>query len=432
MKVKERDEEATSTPLLASQHLIPAIWEAAFCYYVAQYISPGWLRSTVSLPPRVQVIERRRTSRVRSADGNSNSSTTDSPSDVFNSPLQRPRQLHPLNPTIADANEDYDPDFENLPMLSTLRDKVAVEAEAVLNQAVQMSLKVTSRGVTKLCRLFGGCLSSDTAQQIRESQAALFDKLDWTGDAITQALTTRNQHSELPSGGALTIRLTQAQPYNGRDTGRGRRPTAPTKLEMDGGDSSRDSSSRRNDSSVIDSEEEGEEAEEEEEEEEEEATSPSGFSSLHCDDEVHSTPGEEEDTGFGSSATGGTTKSAQQRLESVFFCRFLVGLSKRIIEEFVENREQTFAPPFNSITTYLNTSDGTFRGSLVINWETGTQVLNLTKAISKWMHNAGVQNHKEAMQLLYDFSRLMATPRQELLNTRLSGKKPSQQFVKHF
>lgn len=128
---------------LASQHLIPAIWEAAFCYYVAQYLSPGWLKSTVSLLPRIQVVERRRTSRVRSADGNSNSSTTDSPSDVFNSPLQRPCQLYPVNAVVSDIGENYDPDFENLPMLSALRDKMAVEAEAVMNQAVQMSLKVS-------------------------------------------------------------------------------------------------------------------------------------------------------------------------------------------------------------------------------------------------------------------------------------------------
>ncbi|KAL5107233.1 hypothetical protein TcWFU_000295 [Taenia crassiceps] len=376
---------------LASQHLIPAIWEAAFCYYVAQYLSPGWLKSTVYLPLRLQALERHRTSRVRSADGNSNSSTTDSPSDVFNSPLQRPRQLYPLNAAVSDSGENYDPDFENLPMLSALRDRVALEAEAVMNHAVQMSLKVASRGVTKLCRLFGGNSGDETARQIRESQAALFDKLDWTGDAITQALATRSQHSELSSGGAPAIRLTQAQPYNGGDTSRGRRPTTTAKLGMDGGDSSRDSSSRRHDSSVIDSDEE----------EEEEATSPSGFSSLHGDDEIHSTPGEEEDTGFGSSATGGSTKGAQQRMESVFFCRFLIGISKRIIEEFIENR------------------------ALVINWETGTQVLNLTKALSKWMHNAGVQNYKEALQLLYDFARLMATPRQELLNVGVTVQLPT-------
>lgn len=59
-------------------------------------------------------------------------------------------------------------------------------------------------------------------------------------------------------------------------------------------------------------------------------------------------------------------------------------------------------------------------GALAINWGTGTQVLNLTKALSKWMHNAGVQNYKEALQLLYDFARLMATPRQELLNVSIA------------
>ncbi|CDS37562.1 multiple pdz domain protein [Echinococcus multilocularis] len=382
---------------LASQHLTPAIWEATFCYYVAQYLSPGWLRSPVSLPSRIQVAERHRSSsRVRSADGNSNSSTTDSPSDVFNSPLQRPRQLHPANATAPDVGENYDPEFENLPMLSALRDKVAVEAEAVMNRAVQMSLKVASKGVTKICRLFSSSPGDETTRQIRDTQAALFDKLDWTGDAITQALSTRSQHSELTSNGATAIRLTQAQPYNGRDTSRGRRSTSTAKLATDGGDSSMDSSPRRNDSSVIDSEED--------DDEEEEATSPSGFSSLNCDDEMPSTPGEEEDTGFGSSATGGSTKGAKQWMESVFFCRFLIGLSKRIIEEFVENR------------------------ALVINWETGTQVLNLVKALSKWMHNAGVQNYKEALQLLHDFARLMATPRQELLNMsweQLRTKRPT-------
>ena len=40
--------------------------------------------------------------------------------------------------------------------------------------------------------------------------------------------------------------------------------------------------------------------------------------------------------------------------------------------------------------------------------------MNLVKALSKWMHNAGVQNYKEALQLINEFARLMATPRQEL------------------
>ncbi|KAM3181360.1 hypothetical protein ACTXT7_014536 [Hymenolepis weldensis] len=51
---------------------------------------------------------------------------------------------------------------------------------------------------------------------------------------------------------------------------------------------------------------------------------------------------------------------------------------------------------------------------LLINWETGTQLLNLVKALRKWMHNAGVHNYNDALQLLNEFSRLMATPRQEL------------------
>lgn len=183
--------------------------------------------------------------------------------------------------------------------------------------------QVGSRDVTKLCRLFGSASSSETSRQIREAQTALFSKLDWTGDAITQTLTTRNQQTESPSGWA--IRLSQAQPYNDRELSRERASNKAVEMS-DGGDSSRDSSLRRNDSSVIDSEEG-------------EGTPSSVSSSLHIDDEIRSTPGEEEDTGFGGSTTGGSTKGARQRVESVFFCRFLLGLSKRIIDEFVSNRK---------------------------------------------------------------------------------------------
>lgn len=61
----------------------------------------------------------------------------------------------------------------------------------------------------------------------------------------------------------------------------------------------------------------------------------------------------------------------------------------------------------------------TFSGELLINWETGTQLLNLVKALRKWMHNAGVHNYNDALQLLNEFARLMATPRQELISVCL-------------
>ncbi|KAM7542894.1 hypothetical protein Aperf_G00000016635 [Anoplocephala perfoliata] len=85
-------------------------------------------------------------------------------------------------------------------------------------------------------------------------------------------------------------------------------------------------------------------------------------------------------------------KSAKRRVESVFFCRFLVGLSKLIIDEFINNHE------------------------LTVNCEIGTQLLNLVKALRKWMRNAGVQNYNDALKLLNNFASLMATPRQELIS----------------
>ncbi|VDO01064.1 unnamed protein product, partial [Rodentolepis nana] len=239
-----------------------------------------------------------------------------------------------------------------------------------------------ARKVTKLCRLFGSAsVGADTVRQIREAQASLFDRLDWTGNAISQALTAGTPPTESPivtnTNGA--IRLTQAQPYV--DRGESRASAMTPAKEHDILDSnSMDSSVGRNNSSVIDSDVEGER----------DVTSPSGLSSLNNDDEIRSAPGEEEDTGFGSSNSGVSTKCAQQRVESVFYCRFLVGLTKLIIEEFVNNRE------------------------LLINWETGTQLVNLVKALRKWMHNAGVQHYNDALQLLNDFALLMATPRQEL------------------
>ena len=46
----------------------------------------------------------------------------------------------------ASANQDaeaYNADFEHLPVLAATRDKVAAEAETVMNQAVQQSLNVS-------------------------------------------------------------------------------------------------------------------------------------------------------------------------------------------------------------------------------------------------------------------------------------------------
>lgn len=54
-----------------------------------------------------------------------------------------------------------------------------------------------------------------------------------------------------------------------------------------------------------------------------------------------------------------------------------------------------------------------------VNWETGTQLLNLVKALSKWMHNAGVQHYKDALRLLYDFAHIMATPRDVIIGVSL-------------
>nr|CDS26113.1 multiple pdz domain protein [Hymenolepis microstoma] len=385
---------------LASQHLIPAIWEAAFCTYLAKYLTFGWLKElnynggsssngVGSNLPKIIVTESRRSSRLRSVENGSNCSTpnttTDSHSDVFASPIQRPRQLHVTSGGF-DSNHATS-DVANLPLFSHLREMLSNEAELVMNEAVQQSLSAGSRKVTKLCRLFGGALvGSDIVRQIREAQASLFDRLDWTGNAISQALTvgTHPTDSSIATNANGAIRLTQAQPYI--DRGDSRMSAANTAKEHDNGDSnSIDSSVGRNNSSVIDSDVEGER----------DVTSPSGLSSLNNDDEMRSTPGEEEDTGFGSSNSGVSTKCAQQRVESIFFCRFLVGFTKLIIAEFVNNRE------------------------LLINWETGTQLVNLVKALRKWMHNAGVQNYNNALQLLNDFARLMATPRQELVSVCL-------------
>ena len=84
---------------------------------------------------------------MRGTDRNSNSSNTDSPSDFYTSPLQRPRRLA-LNSTSSttpntDVGESYNAEFEHLPVLSAIRDKVAAEAEAVMNQAVEQSLNVS-------------------------------------------------------------------------------------------------------------------------------------------------------------------------------------------------------------------------------------------------------------------------------------------------
>lgn len=189
---------------------------------------------------------------------------------------------------------------------------------------------MSSRKVIKLCRLFGGAsVIVDAARQIRETQSSLFDILDWTGNAINQALTAGTLQTESPGSNNGVIRLTQAQPYNERTASQSRMSATPVEERDLGGSSSRDSSFQRRSSSVIDSDAD----------EEGDGTSPSGLSSLNIDAEIRSTPGEEDDTGFESSTTGGSMKSAKQKVESLFFCQFLVGLSKLIIDEFVNNRK---------------------------------------------------------------------------------------------
>ncbi|KAM7542843.1 hypothetical protein Aperf_G00000016617 [Anoplocephala perfoliata] len=250
--------------LLASQHLIPAIWEAAFCTYLAQYLAPGWLKMSNSngtdLPnapglnfPRIVVTESRRSSRLRSLAGTPvTGSNAESPSEVFTPPIQRPR----ISGSISSADVDHViSNIELHPIFSSLREKAKSEAENVMNQAVQYCLSVSSRKAIKLCRLFGGAsVSADTVRQIKEAQASFFDKLDWTGNAINQALTTGPSQAESPSRNDNEgIRLTQAQPYNDRPASQGR--TSATGVgERDLEESvSRDSSFQRHSSSAIDS-----------------------------------------------------------------------------------------------------------------------------------------------------------------------------------
>ncbi|VDO00165.1 unnamed protein product [Rodentolepis nana] len=142
---------------LASQHLIPAIWEAAFCTYLAKYLTPGWLKESTyngsgSLNgasanlPKIIVTERRRSSRLRSTENGSTSSTpnttTDSHSDVFASPIQRPRQLHT---TSGGIDSDHTaPSIAYLPLFSHLREMLTTEAELVMNEAVLQSLSVSA------------------------------------------------------------------------------------------------------------------------------------------------------------------------------------------------------------------------------------------------------------------------------------------------
>ncbi len=109
---------------------------------------------------------------------------------------------------------------------------------------------------------------------------------------------------------ATSIHLTQAEPYNPSDDGESGQGSLSQERphHKDG----------RNGSSVIDSDEDS-------------STQPSEASSFNVD--AH-----EEDTGISSSiATSSIT--AQHRVEGVFFCRFLVGLSRIIIAEFVDKRK---------------------------------------------------------------------------------------------
>ncbi|VDD76814.1 unnamed protein product [Mesocestoides corti] len=338
---------------LASQHLIPAIWKAAFCYYLAHYLSPGWLKNAPTTQPPIRIIERRR-SRL----GSNDRSSTYSNSEVFNSPSQTPSQAH-------DVGKAFTGDLEQLPVLSALREKVSAESECVMDRAVQLSLNATSKEVIKLCRLIGDPdTSSETTSQIQDAQASLFDVLDWTGDAISQALTTRGPHTEVLTVPSVTIHLSKAEPYTSPD-------------DVDSVNGSTGHERKRNNSSVIDSEEG-------------ETTSRTGASSSN--DYTHSPQGDDYDTGIGSCTTSGSTITAHHHIESVFFCRYLVGLSKLIIEEFVNNR------------------------NLTVDCDTGSHLVNLVRALRAWMRNAGVQNYKDALQLLHDFAHTMSTPRSDLVS----------------
>ncbi len=68
------------------------------------------------------------------------------PSDVFNSPVPRPRNFNENGIGVINGEqlqgEAFTGELEHLPVLSALREKVSAEADAVMDKAVQLSLNV--------------------------------------------------------------------------------------------------------------------------------------------------------------------------------------------------------------------------------------------------------------------------------------------------
>lgn len=129
-----------------------AIWEAAFCYYLSQYLSPGWLANPPAKQPRIRVLERRRSR------GKSNDYDASTPSEVFNSPATSKRNVgaalaadsgglhhHHQQQQQCNGDEDFKGELEHLPVLSALREKAYTEADAAMNEAVEQSLGVSPR-----------------------------------------------------------------------------------------------------------------------------------------------------------------------------------------------------------------------------------------------------------------------------------------------
>lgn len=166
--------------------------------------------------------------------------------------------------------------------------------------------QATSKDVCKLCRLFGN--SSSSVQEIQTIQTALFEKLESTGTSLSLALarwgTTVASTVTTPEDEIRRdpIRLSQAVPYEG----------VIDYDEMDDEiESGQGSISHEGD--VLSS------------------SSPSNRTSSLNDDA---------DTGIdGSSIITTSNGTAQHRVKTVFYCKFLMGMSKRIIDTFIKDRE---------------------------------------------------------------------------------------------
>uniref|UniRef100_A0A0X3PT65 PDZ domain-containing protein n=1 Tax=Schistocephalus solidus TaxID=70667 RepID=A0A0X3PT65_SCHSO len=260
------------------KHLVPAIWKVAFCFYISQYFSPGWLKPTLT-------------------------------------PTEEPRDSWTLETPETETNGELmisPAEIESMSEVGKLRELSIEEADRTLDSAVQHTLGVILEDVTSLCQMVGN--NHRAAENVKLAEQRLFDKLGQIRDNLLLGLS--GTASDYP------VALVQAEDYvdnqdNGSINDTSNRSATTASSDVDSASTSEDVADIATGRS-----------------------STTFGASAHCQRSssdqsksvVAKPPVPPTDR-----PNQMPTSSAQTFIEETFFRRLLHGISTHIIEQFLDN-----------------------------------------------------------------------------------------------